>query len=590
MRASLVLMALFFLASVPLHAQARYTVRVDDPASRTLHVVAELPATGASTVVSLPAWTPGHYTIGNYARFVSGFGATDAAGDTLDWEKLDPDTWRIETTGADRVRIAFDFLADTVNLSGSLLKDDFGFLNGTNVFLYPETGLDFASEVAFELPDGWRIATGLTQVGPNRFSAADYDELVDAPTFFGAFGIDSLEVDGVPVRLAVYPADQIGTEYGRMSFEALGKIAGYLHDFWGGAPPYDSYTMLIYLEAEPLSFGGGLEHANSHLDILPLQVATPQSFPGLYSLYSHEYMHAWNVKRIRPAEMWPYDYDTWQPTPLLWVSEGITDYYGDMILERTGLWSPDELWTSFAEAAQAVADEPPYSVEDSSLETWIDVIDVSSQFYYAKGKLLGFLLDAMIRDATDGAASLDDVMRRLYRERYQAGRGFTTDDVLDFVDDQVDPAEVRSFYERYVDGRDPLPYAEVLARVGLVYREETTTAPYLGVGTEIGESGEAVVTDVTPESAAEAAGLREGDVLVSIGDVPVDPATDWGAAFRARYAGAEGQPLALLVRRDGAEVTLPTTVRTRERTDIIIEPDPGAGERAQRLREGLLGR
>jgi predicted metalloprotease with PDZ domain len=181
-------------------------------------------------------------------------------------------------------------------------------------------------------------------------------------------------------------------------------------------------------------------------------------------------------------------------------------------------------------------------------------------------------------------------MRRLYRERYQAGRGFTTDDVLDFVDDQVDPAEVRSFYERYVDGRDPLPYAEVLARVGLVYREETTTAPYLGVGTEIGESGEAVVTDVTPESAAEAAGLREGDVLVSIGDVPVDPATDWGAAFRARYAGAEGQPLALLVRRDGAEVTLPTTVRTRERTDIIIEPDPGAGERAQRLREGLLGR
>jgi predicted metalloprotease with PDZ domain len=589
MRASLVLVALFLLTSASLHAQAQYTVRIDDPATKTLHLVAELPATGESTVVSLPAWTPGHYTIGNYARYVSGFAATDAGGRALDWEKLDPDSWRIASAGADRVRVAFDFLADTVNLSGSLLKDDFGFLNGTNVFLYPETGLDFASEVTFELPDGWRIATGLTQVAPNRFSAADYDELVDAPTFFGAFGLDSLEVDGVPVRLAIYPGSEIGTEYGRLSLEALGKIADYLHDLWG-ATPYESYTMLIYLEAEPLSFGGGLEHANSHLDILPLQAGVPQAFPGLYSLYSHEYVHAWNVKRIRPTEMWPYDYDEWQPTPLLWVSEGITDYYGDLVLARTGLWAPDELWTSFAQAAQGVADEPPYSVEDSSLETWLDPIDVSSQFYYSKGKLLGFLLDAMIRDATDGASSLDDVMRRLFRERYQAGRGFTTDDVLDFVDDYVDAAEVRSFYERYVDGRDPLPYGEVLAKVGLAYRVETTMPPFLGIGAQAGPSGETVITDITPGSAAEAAGIQEGDVLLTVGEVQVVPDADWAATFRERYAGAEGAPLPIVVRRDGAEVTLQGTVRTRERTDVIIEPDPAAGERAQRLREGLLAR
>jgi predicted metalloprotease with PDZ domain len=316
----------------------------------------------------------------------------------------------------------------------------------------------------------------------------------------------------------------------------------------------------------------------------------PQAFPGLYSLYSHEYVHAWNVKRIRPTEMWPYDYDEWQPTPLLWVSEGITDYYGDLVLARTGLWAPDELWTSFAQAAQGVADEPPYSVEDSSLETWLDPIDVSSQFYYSKGKLLGFLLDAMIRDATDGASSLDDVMRRLFRERYQAGRGFTTDDVLDFVDDYVDAAEVRSFYERYVDGRDPLPYGEVLAKVGLAYRVETTMPPFLGIGAQAGPSGETVITDITPGSAAEAAGIQEGDVLLTVGEVQVVPDADWAATFRERYAGAEGAPLPIVVRRDGAAVTLQGTVRTRERTDVIIEPDPAAGERAQRLREGLLAR
>jgi predicted metalloprotease with PDZ domain len=466
--------------------------------------------------------------------------------------------------------------------------DDFAFLNGTNVFVYPEGDLDFTSEVAFELPAGWRIATGLTQVAENRFSARDYDELVDAPTFLGTFGIDSLTIDGVPVRFAVYPAEELGSEWGRLTLDVLGKIADYLHDFWGEAPPYDHYTMLIYLEDDPLSFGGGLEHANSHLDILPLQAAVPEVFPGLYSLYSHEYVHAWNVKRIRPAEMWPYDYDEMQSTPLLWVSEGITDYYGDMVLARTGVWSADELWGSFAQAAQAVALEPPYAVEDSSVETWIDTIDVSSQFYYAKGKLLGFLLDVMIRDATDGATSLDDVMRRLYRERYRAGRGFTTDDVLDFVDDHVDPAEVRSFYDRYVDGRDPLPYAEVLARIGLAYDERRGQLPYLGVGAQPSETGEMTVNDVTPGSAAEAAGLRAGDVLVSVGDVQVTPDADWGAAFRERYTGAEGQPLAIVVRRDGAEATLETTIRTRERIDVTISADPAADARAAGLREALL--
>ena len=590
MRSALCVGLLLVLSTTTLHAQARYTVRIDDPATKTIHVTAELPAAGESTVVSLPAWTPGHYTIENYARYVSGFEATDLAGRALDWEKLDFDTWRIASAGAERVRVAFDFLADTINLSGSVVLEDFAFLNGTNVFVYPEDDLDLASEVAFELPAGWRIATGLTSVAENRFSAGDYDELVDAPTFLGSFGIDSLTVDGVPVRLAVYPAAEISSEWGRLSLEALGKIADYLHDFWGEAPPYDHYTMLIYLEDDPLSFGGGLEHANSHLDILPLQAAVPEVFPGLYSLYSHEYVHAWNVKRIRPTEMWPYDYDEPQPTPLLWVSEGITDYYGDLVLARTGVWSAEELWASFAEAAQAVASEPPYAVEDSSVETWIDPIDVSSQFYYAKGKLLGFLLDAMIRDATDGAASLDDVMRRLYRERYRADRGFTTADVIDFVDDNIDAARVREFYERYVDGRDPLPYAEILARIGLAYDERRGQLPYLGVGAEPSQTGEMTVSDVTPGSAAEAAGLREGDVLLSVGEVQVTPDADWGVAFRERYAGAEGQPLAIVVRRDGMETTLQTTIRTRERIDVTLAADPAADARAQGLRDGLLRR
>lgn len=586
MRSRLAL-ALLLLAAAPAAAQVDYTVTVEDPSTRTARIAAELPATGASTVVSLPAWTPGHYEIANYARYVSGFSATDRAGRALDWEKTDKDTWRIASSGADRVVVAFEFLADTVNLSGSILFEDFGIFNGTNLFVYPETGFDFASTVTFDLPAGWEIATGLTKTAEGRYAAPDYDTLVDAPTFVGHFGIDSTRVDGVPIRLAVYPAEHVSTEWGRGTLDALGRIAEYMHDFWGGVP-YDDYTTLIYLSPEDLGWAGGLEHANSHFDVLPVQAAVPQALPFIVSLYSHEYVHAWNVKRVRPAEMWPYDYAAEQFTPLLWVSEGITDYYGDLTLARTGLWTGEQLWASFAQAAQAVESEPPTAVEDSSLETWIDPIDVPSQFYYSKGKLLGFLLDAMIRDATDGEASLDDVMRRLYTERYQAGRGFTTDDVIDFVDDHVDPDAVREFYDWYVDGRDPLPLTETLARIALVYESVTEDLPYLGVGAGPGPGGEIVVTGVTPESAAAAAGVEEGDVLVSVGEIQIAGAPDWGETFRARYAGRAGDPLPIVVMRDGAEVRLEGVVRTRPRTEVTLEPDPGASERAVGLRDGLL--
>src|SRR5688572_16338594 len=147
----------------------------------------------------------------------------------------------------------------------------------------------------------------------------------------------------------MYPADRIGSEFGQQSLEALQKIADYLHDFFPGGAPYDRYTTLIYIEDGPLEWGGGLEHADSHLDILQAGLVTnPEAVTFLFSLLSHEYVHAWNVKRIRPAEMWPYDYDREQFTPLLWVSEGITDYYGDIVLVRTGLWPAEQLWQGFA--------------------------------------------------------------------------------------------------------------------------------------------------------------------------------------------------------------------------------------------------
>jgi predicted metalloprotease with PDZ domain len=239
----LAVIASFAVAPAAGQEAVRYVVRVDDPASRIVHMEAEMPAGRGETLVSLPAWSPGHYVILNYARYVQSFAARDQAGSPLRWEKVDKDTWRIATPAGGTVQLLYDVRADTVNLSGSLLRDDFGFFNGTNLFVYPDERYDFASTVRFELPDGWGIATELEDGGtPATFGAASYDELVDAPTFLGHFGIDSLQADGVWIRLAIYPADRIDSEYGRRSLEALQRIADYLHDFFPGGPPYDRYT------------------------------------------------------------------------------------------------------------------------------------------------------------------------------------------------------------------------------------------------------------------------------------------------------------------------------------------------------------
>ncbi len=587
------LLVLFAAAAVPAaRAQdARYVVRIDDPSSRIVHVEADLPAQPGETLVSLPAWSPGHYTILNYARNVATFAARDAAGNALHWEKVDKDTWRIVTPGGGAVRLLYDVRADTLNLSGSLLKDDFGVLNGTNLFLYPEERYDFASTVRFELPEGWRIATELADGGaPATFRARDYDTLVDSPVFLGRFAMDSLQADGVWIRLAIYPADRLGSEFGRQTLDVLHRVGDYLQDLFPGGPPYDRYTALVYIEEGPLQWGGGLEHAESQFDVLQAGfVDAPEGAPFLKSLFSHEYVHAWNVKRIRPAEMWPYDYDQEQYTPLLWVSEGITDYYGDVVLGRVGVWSPEEVWESFADAIGNVAAVPQASVEDASLDTWIDPIYAPGNYYYDKGKLIGFLLDAMIRDATDGARSLDDVMVRLYREHYQQGRGFTTDDFVGYVGELVGRDRARDFYTRYIDGREALPYSEILPLIGMAYRVETVRFPFVGVGLDQAPDGSIVVTDVSPGSAAEEAGLRPGDTILAVGDVPTD-VLDWGPAFRQRYADAEGQPLVIRYRRDGQELSGSTTVKTRSREEVRLEPDPAAPARARRFREALLSR
>ncbi|HET7379132.1 MAG TPA: PDZ domain-containing protein, partial [Gaiellales bacterium] len=506
------------------------------------------------------------------------------------WDRLDKDTWRVATAKSERVSVEFDYLADTIDLSMARIVGDFGEFLGTNVFPYEEGQLDRPAEVRFSLPAGWQVTTALAGTGNGPYAAASYHELADAQTFVGHFAVDSLAVDGKWVRVAVWPADAYTAGVQRTMRTDLEKIARTENALLGG-PPYATYTVFFNVIREPISFAAGLEHAASQFDIMPQGAfadAAGNFGDFMVPLMSHEYFHLFNVKRIRPAEMWPYDYHAEQYTPLLWWSEGVTDYYADLTNLRSGLWTTEQFLGNAAQNMQQVASAPePWSEEDGSVATWINEVFVnSSQLYYPKGSLTGLLLDASLRDATDNRRSLDDVMRALYARFYQKQKGFTTQDLLGLLREFGMP-DVDGFYQRYINGREPLPYESVLAKVGVTVARQARSNPFLGVNAQPDETGKVVVQGVVPGSAAEAAGLQVGDVLLKVGDIETRPDGDWRARFRERYRGQDGAALAISITRRERPLTLNTVLRERKAESFVLTLAPAPTPKQARIWLGL---
>jgi predicted metalloprotease with PDZ domain len=309
--------------------------------------------------------------------------------------------------------------------------------------------------------------------------------------------------------------------------------------------------------------------------------------PVLPSLYAHEIFHAWNVKRLRPSEMWPYRYDGEQPTPLLWISEGITDYYADLAEVRGGIIDPKGFYMATGDKMSEVEELPPTGLEDASLSTWIHPRDGSGYIYYPKGSLAGLLLDIMIRDGSDNHGSLDDVMRTLYNAAYKNGRGFTSDEWWSTVSKTARGKSFTDFYARFIDGREPFPYDKVLPLAGLRLLRDTTHVPQLGIAS-LQDSTGLHVTQVVPGSAAAAAGVQPGDQLISVGGFGADD-PEWTQKFRARFARMpEGTDLAVVIRRAGSEQTLTAHLHFVTSVGLRLVEDPRPSARERRIREGLL--
>src|SRR4051812_48023919 len=374
-------------------------------------------------LLSLPSWTPGAYEIGNFARNVADF-AAEEAGQTLAWDKVDADTWRVRPSGVGQVIVRFNYLADSLDNANTWARPDFLLFNGTNLFLYPEgRGFDFPASVTVNTEAGWKVVTGMTPAGQRRYSASNYHDLVDMPFFVGKFDVDSMQISNHWVRFATYPSGSVTGGARIAVWETLKRVIPVEAQVFGEIP-WTNYSVMQIADA---SYGGGsgLEHQSSHVDIYgPGLLGTPV----IMSIYAHEVFHSWNVKRLRPTDLYPYCYDQPQPTRLLWISEGITDYYADLAEVRGGVIDAAGFYAATGEKISEVASTPPTALEDASLSTWIHPRDGSGYIYYPKGSLAGLLLDVMIRDASNNRRSLDDVMRELYTSNYKNDRGFTSDE------------------------------------------------------------------------------------------------------------------------------------------------------------------
>jgi predicted metalloprotease with PDZ domain len=573
--------------SIPV-TQVRYDVTFDSATAESHIIRVSMSFTTSQTgdiLLSLPKWTPGAYEIGNYARYVTDFRAV-AGNDSLDWDKLDPDTWRIRLNRSGTVKVAFDYKADSLDNAMSWSKADFAFFNGTNLFLYPEgQGFDFAATVTVHTTPSWKVATGMKpSTTVNTFSAANYHDLVDMPFFVGKFDLDSTVIVGKTFRFATYPAGTLTALARNSVFQQLGKVVPYQAMVFGDVP-WDSYTMMqVADQGFPFGAAAGLEHQNSHLDIIsPVVLGNPI----LGSLYSHEVFHAWNVKRLRPAAMTPYQYDREQPTPLLWISEGITDYYADLAQVRGKAITSRAFYATTTDKIGAVMEAGATSLEDASVSTWIKPADGTDDIYYDKGSVAGLLLDIMIRDASDNKRSLDTVMRELYESTYKKGKGFTNEEWWAAVSRAAGGKSFAEFERRFIDGREPFPFDSVLPLAGLRIFTERMVRPSLGISVSSDDEGLRVVQVVVSGPGATA-GVKLGDYLVKVGGLdPEEP--DYEKKFNEKFSGMPpGGTIPIEIRRGTQRLTLNAPVRfNTTETRRLIEVT-NADPKAIRVRDGLL--
>lgn len=560
--------AALFTMSTPLIAQVgvpnpepvRYTISFPAPQTHYAEVEAVFPTEGQRTVdLFMPVWTPGSYLVREFARNVE-----DVKGPAAVMKPA-KNRWRIETGGAASVRVTYRVYCREMSVRTNWVDASFALINGAPTFMTLVGGVSRPHEVTVVLPSSWKTSvSGMDEIpggAAHRYRAADYDTLVDSPILAGNPAIYQFEVDGIPHYLVT--EGEGGVWNGKQSAADVEKIVRRYREMWGGLPYRNKYVFLNLLTEA----GGGLEHRNSFTAMASRWASrTRKGYIGWLDLVAHEFFHAWNVKRLRPLELGPFDYETENPTRSLWIVEGFTSYYGPLTPERAGLTSRAEFLGTGADTTGSLSalinslQNTPgrlvQSAEQSSLDAWIKYYRPdentanSSVSYYTKGAVVAWLLDAKIRRATNDAKSLDDLMRLAF-QRYAGERGYTTEQF------KVTAAEVAGeplddFFRKTVENPGELDYMDALDWFGLRFKQSdppqngAARKAWIGVETKV-DNGRLLVTRVPRSTPAFDAGVNVDDEILAIDDFRVR--ADQLAARLENYRSGEHVTL-LVSRRD----------------------------------------
>ncbi|MEZ6242811.1 MAG: PDZ domain-containing protein [Phycisphaerales bacterium] len=453
--------------------RVEYIVHLDRPQTQTLQIEVVVHAVDADIVeLVMPSWRPGRYVILDPAGSVRWFRAFDADGKALAWAKTSKNHWAIETAGHGEVHALYELYANSLGDRTRHVDETHAFLSGESVFMYDPTRREEPVLVRLEAPEGWQVATGLEPSGndPRLLIAPDYDTLVDSPIEVGEHDLIEFEVDGVPHQIAVWGEGEWDAERMKEDFATIVREEAAV---FGGGLPYSRYVFLLHVAP---GIGGGTEHLNSTImQTRPSSFESKKNYRGFLALVSHEFFHTWNVKRLRPAGITPYDYDKENYTKLLWVAEGTTSYYDDLVLARTGQIDVKEYLERIGGSIESLSRQPGrlvQSAEDSSFDAWVKFSHTSPDSgnttvnFYQKGALVSLLLDLELRRRTDGKVTLDDVMRTMYERFPLKSGGYTPSDLMHTIDGLAG-SDFGEFFAKYVSGTEELDFTDALAAVGL---------------------------------------------------------------------------------------------------------------------------
>ncbi len=543
----------------------------------------------------LPRWAPGAYRLAAWPEGITGVAAVTVSGVDLPVTRTGSNGWEVSGGGDD---FTFRYTVAAVTPRDALgrprinnrhyLHERGALVDGPRTWMYLEGATGERVSMHFELPAGWIVATGLHPTpDPDRFWAEDYDWLIDCPTMAGAPGnlhVWEFTSWDVPFSVAWDAAgDSLRFDSGAF-VASLKRICDYQASIFGGFP----FTHFVFLYDN--GGGGGLEHLRSTTIGGP--AAALEGDPlALWNISAHEFFHVWNVKRIRPEVLGPFDYQRANRTESLWWSEGVTDTYTDLTGVRAGFWTPPEFYEAIARSIAEWMGSPARAYASPARMSWT-TWDGSERnlrgtiSYYTQGEVLGIALDLILREATDNRYALDDVMRILMAEHGGADLeepGFGTEDLI-HICEAVAGSDLYEFFERHVTGTDPVDWARYFGYAGLTYTETRERIPDDGLRVVNSGSGP-VVRSLTPQGAPARAGLQVGDRVKTVNGRAVT--TSGEAAGAVRSAGVGGR-VEMTVEREGRSLTLRWRVEAREVLSVTIQESPDAGPRQLRIRQGLL--